>query len=467
MVARGFPRGAAMRARKFQQGQALVYGLFVLIGGLAALFFLFNAGQLTREKTKLVNTSDAVAYSAGVMNARALNFDAYTNRAMVANTVAIAQLVSLSSWVQYAGNISTYGNDLENPKFALFYPSYFAAAESGMYLQESLNDGGTLEKLEKTSDAIVQVLSGAQQVTYASLLPLRQAVMKQVANANYQNDGTVQVESFTLPTSDFLSFVQPYSGEDRARFAEVVTTSADKDSFVKKRSWKLPGYWADCASAAPRVDWLDRRGGTNLSVNFDQWEALDTLSEKRWHPSNWLDVLCSAVGEAPQSWGGNMAADNASPDFDWQAYDNSIPVNPGSSVGGLITSESWGYKGLPTFYDLSSDARGQDDPRLQFSVRLRRDKSQTVTSEGRSDIKPTPRLNAYAAQPAGGNELVAVSTAENYFQRDGDARDNAYGASLGKPHEIGSLFNPYWQVHLVRSDADIRRAQALQGVVLP
>jgi hypothetical protein len=466
MVARGFPRCAAMRARKFQQGQALVYGLFVLIGGLAALFFLFNAGQLTREKTKLVNTSDAVAYSAGVMNARALNFDAYTNRAMVANTVAIAQLVSLSSWVQYAGNVSTFGYDLENPKFALFYPSYFAAAESGMYLQESLNDTGTLEKLAQASDAIVQVLSGAQQVTYATLVPLRQAVMRQVADANYANDGTVVVEDFTLPTSDFLAFVHPYSGDDRKRFAEVATTSADRDGFVKKRSWKLPGLWADCASAFPRVDWLDRRGGTNL-VNFDQWEALDTLSEKRWHPSNWLDVFCSAVGESPQSWGGNVAADDGSQAFDLSFYDNSIPVNPGSSGVGLVTSQSWGYKGLPTFYDLSSDALAKDDPRLQFTVRLRRDKNQTATSEGRSNIKTTPRLNAYAAQPAGGSEFVAVSTAENYFQRDGDAQDNVYGESLGKPQEIGSLFNPYWQVHLVRSDADIRRAQALQGVVLP
>lgn len=45
-----------------QGGQALIYGLFVLLGGLAALFFLFNTGQLTAEKTKLANTADAVAY---------------------------------------------------------------------------------------------------------------------------------------------------------------------------------------------------------------------------------------------------------------------------------------------------------------------------------------------------------------------------------------------------------------------
>lgn len=85
-------------AARQQSGQALVYGLFMLMAGVAALYFLFNVGQLTQEKTKLVNTSDAVAYSAGVMHARAMNYMAYTNRAMVADEVTIAQAVSLASW---------------------------------------------------------------------------------------------------------------------------------------------------------------------------------------------------------------------------------------------------------------------------------------------------------------------------------------------------------------------------------
>jgi hypothetical protein len=303
--------------------------------------------------------------------------------------------------------------------------------------------------------------------------------MQKVADANYANDGAVVVDASFINTSDFFNFVQPYGGDDRTRFAEVAMVSANKDKFVAKRSWKLNALWPDCASALPRVDWLDRRGGTNL-VNFDQWEALDTLSEKRWHPRNWLDAFCSALGEMPQSWGGDMAADNGTPAFygtldddGTQAtdptaiYDHAVSINWGSSSAGLATSATWGYKGLPTFYDLTPEARDKDDPRLQFSVRLLRDKNQTATSEGRSAIQPTPRLNAYSAKPAGGSKLVAVSTAENFFQREGDAKDNVYGASLGTPREIGSLFNPYWQVHLVRSDADIRRAQAELGVALP
>jgi Putative Flp pilus-assembly TadE/G-like len=66
------------QGRRRQRGQALIYGLFMLVAGLASMFFLFNAGQLTREKSKLVGTADAVAYSASIMHARALNFAAYT-----------------------------------------------------------------------------------------------------------------------------------------------------------------------------------------------------------------------------------------------------------------------------------------------------------------------------------------------------------------------------------------------------
>lgn len=43
-----------------------------------------------------------MAYSAGVMHARAMNFKAYGNRALIANEVLVAQMVSLSSWAQYA-----------------------------------------------------------------------------------------------------------------------------------------------------------------------------------------------------------------------------------------------------------------------------------------------------------------------------------------------------------------------------
>ena len=81
-----------------QQGQSLLV-LVVLLGALlSALWWTTEAGSAVNEKQRLANAADAAALSAAVWQARALNFDAYTNRAIVANEAALAQSVSLRSW---------------------------------------------------------------------------------------------------------------------------------------------------------------------------------------------------------------------------------------------------------------------------------------------------------------------------------------------------------------------------------
>ncbi|MCE9640677.1 MAG: hypothetical protein K8S22_11100, partial [Betaproteobacteria bacterium] len=88
------------RPRAVQRGQALVFVTIVMLAVLLALLTMYSMGQLTTEKMKLQNTADAAAYSAAVAQARDYNFTAYTNRAMIANQVAMAQLVGLTSWVR-------------------------------------------------------------------------------------------------------------------------------------------------------------------------------------------------------------------------------------------------------------------------------------------------------------------------------------------------------------------------------
>lgn len=465
---RGWP--GALR-RRSQRGLAVVYGLFTLIIATVALFYLFNTGQVSREKTKLVDTTDAVAYSAGVMNARTLNYMAYTNRAMIANTVAISQLVSVSSWVSYANNMATYGGSvLDDPKYLHYYPSYFTALYSGPYLHSYLNESGVLEDLAKASDNIItKVLMTAQKTAYVGLIPARMMVMNEVAEANYLNDGTVIVDPIPLSTMDVPSFVTNYKDDERTRFAEVALIAAKKDAFQKKRSWKLPALWS--TKCFPAIDWLDRRGGTEL-IGFDEWKALDTLSEKAWHRTK--SGAC-VIGENPAAWGSQAAADDPSSSIDPTRYDYSMLVNPAATfLAETNSSDAWDYSGLPAFYDLSENAMKDEDPRLRFAVRLRRPIGQTLTSEGRSDLKNSgsgtqmsTMLNAYQANPAGGNDLVAVSTSEVFFARYGDAKENIYGKSIGKPREIGNLFNPYWHVRLTQDENAVHAAQVLQGAGIP
>ncbi len=84
-----------------QRGQVLVW--FLAFAATLAVVFagVYSVGQATSEKQKVVNAADAAAYSGALVEARALNLIAYTNRSVVANEVLIAQMVSLQSWTDY------------------------------------------------------------------------------------------------------------------------------------------------------------------------------------------------------------------------------------------------------------------------------------------------------------------------------------------------------------------------------
>jgi hypothetical protein len=76
----------------------MVFALLFMGVLLLSLGFLYKAGRLTSDRMELQNAADAAAYSVALTEARDLNFAAYINRAMVANEVAIGQLVGLASW---------------------------------------------------------------------------------------------------------------------------------------------------------------------------------------------------------------------------------------------------------------------------------------------------------------------------------------------------------------------------------
>ncbi len=101
--------------------------LFGAVAGLAVLV-MFNSALLTNTKSQLQNAADAGAYTAGVLQARDHNFSAYTNRAMIANQVAVAQFVSLESYFEDAANTNDRANNLYHtfqrnlvPAFAPFW----------------------------------------------------------------------------------------------------------------------------------------------------------------------------------------------------------------------------------------------------------------------------------------------------------------------------------------------------------
>lgn len=449
-------------AARQQSGQALVYGLFMLMAGVAALYFLFNVGQLTQEKTKLVNTSDAVAYSAGIMHARAMNYMAYTNRAMVADEVTIAQAVSLASWGKYleehGQSAMSLGCNPENyyisePALEMmlrYAPicSILGTAAQAEAITTNFTQG-ILGAIVIAAEASKKILQLSQAVVKTSIWTVRASVMQEVADANYAGDGDVTVEFF--PIRDMFmsvgsapSFIKEYKAQERTRMREFEVDVVNKDGFTPLRSWSDRALVVSCVFDGVYFNRVTRDGGTQL-IGFDEWRAADQASYHRWRLETPKDSLPSC-DESDTSLGkGNQRA---------------------STTGTTdVESDNWEYSGVPSYFDLTEEGLAKIDPRVQFAIRVYRKADQTRTSDGRSAIRTTPRLNRYTNGVggdigSGGKAYVGLAASETFFERPTERGD-------GKK-ELASLFNPYWQTHLMEVPSGARQQAMLEkGVVLP
>jgi hypothetical protein len=445
----------------------LIFGLFALAGGLIALFFLFNTGQLTAEKTKLVNTADAVAYSAGVMHARALNFAAYTNRALIANEVLIAQAVSMTSWTRYvsthAQNAPTlmwcrsqYSRPVALALVTYIPVCYLLSSPYGAATAQVLNQavGPASQATVAAAELAKQALQAAQANMAATLVPARAALMREVADANYVDDGSVHVDSIPLTDNFTLfqgaPFIKHYSGKDRGRFKQTTLAAANLDPFIQQRAWTSSNFFPCILGNKAE---FRRRGGTEL-IGFDEWRAMDTASLHEWQWNIHLFGTSCDENETPLGYGAQDAGHARS------GGDNGFggSTSDNSAASSYASSSTWQYSGLPGFFDLSDAAlkTPQDSqPVLRFSIRLTRAKADARTSEGSSNVKPSGGLARFDSNLAS-NVLAAVSTSEVFFRRPDPRHDGRT--------ELASLFNPYWQVHLVAtSSADIAQAIARGG----
>ena len=59
-------RRSGRRPAARQSGQALIFGMFLLVIMALMTFYQFSTGQVTTARMRLVNATDAAAYSAGL-----------------------------------------------------------------------------------------------------------------------------------------------------------------------------------------------------------------------------------------------------------------------------------------------------------------------------------------------------------------------------------------------------------------
>jgi apolipoprotein N-acyltransferase len=460
-----------------QAGQIMLPAVVLLTISVGLLYFMINSGQAVNEKTRVTNAADAAAYSAGVVEARALNFHAYLNRSMVANQIVIAQMVSFGSWIRYFGNavdnIGASATDLAfmlapNPRglviTATFAGAAYGLAYAGMtgneladYVVQSVYGIGTGITIH---DAVVQATSLVQPAVQLNLAAgVRQ---QQIANDVVRAMDPGLTAQVVPVTHGFDVFTRRYGrndsgGDGRGRFADVTTRS--RDQFTRERNWTIDSFDIPFVRRDPA---LKKRGGTDL-IGFDEWRAVDTLElhGRRFGCGRFGLSWCSDI-QTPIGWGA-VNVNDGSGDSGRGHHGNAYVENrrtAGIADSAMEEPGSYNYSGIPASQELAnldSDA----ERTTGVSVLVRKRHADTLTSASAAQARPSGQTAAlFADQPAGAR-MIALSRAQVFFDRIETRADGR--------EEIGSLYNPYWRVRLVAPLAADKAFAAAQqgGLALP
>ena len=284
-----------------QRGQAAVF--ILLMTGMIALaaIFLYRAGKLTSEQMELQNAADSVAYSISVLEARDLNFMAYTNRAMVANEIAIGQAVGLMSWLNHLGSMPTFLRRYATLLSPIPFVGQAASAvlngiAAGIEITANIAKQAAGPLIAGAIPALVaasKVYSGAQVLmhlatTTVTITTLNDMLALNAPNAEISAFGWLGFIAHTVTYySHFTKFYGSSSVEGMGRFAATVNES--RDIFTRNRGYALglPGTIAfDAGPFYFRLESnLMKVGGSQLRFKGDEssgkkfsWSAADTSS---------------------------------------------------------------------------------------------------------------------------------------------------------------------------------------------
>lgn len=487
--------------RSTMAGQAMVLGLVLILVLCVGALLLFNTGQIVNKKVELVNAADAAAYSVAVQQARALNYAAYMNRARVANEVAIAQTISLYSWMNQLHTTSIVIQTALNVMSAIPYvgPVFKALATAFKAAGQALK--AARQAFQPVAQAAVVAIDELNNIFATSTLAVIEGVSridsfsiaKDILRRNSpQADlgtigtGVLGAQLATAENRLLTLYRIPRSAGSAAqragadRFRNVVMQS--RDGFSKNRSDDFLGF-------------MVQSGGTDM-VDYNRWVALDTMAIELPLPFPADDI------DIPVGWGGAQAVTSYRnqaflrgfgngqgwySDWDrrrYRPYGDAVRRNSGAArfvtgdpnvrlAGGQRRKAYFtGYNGLRDYHDVKKDQalmpyaendKDRDKVGPVFTVyaetavsNARTTSSNGMTAAGSSSMSlPDRTVN---------NKLAALSSAQVYFHRPVGL---AMFRRKDNKRETGNLFSPYWAARLVKTDATTKAALAAAGALMP
>lgn len=441
-----------------QKGQALPLGLALVAAGSLGALVLFNTGQVATDKARVANTADAAAYSGMVWQARAMNFQAYTNRAMVANQVSMAQAVSLNSWVAYADQTATnIATVLAGVPFVNAFTSGFAQVmEVVKQIVQPITDA-----MVTVIDIINGALEVSQEAMFVSSFIATPDVVRKVVEASdprFDADTAYSLAGLYQNLDQWNSFTEEFEADDLAAMGEragVIMES--RDDFTDRRNWEFfDSFWFYSTPFTRHK--IFREGDTRLVMVPGsggelgwEWMAKDTMA---FQTRIWRPFRSTKKIEVPIGWASSYANNTGGGSIVQSICRNRFGSLPAgcSFVGANKSSERLadsapytnrmtGYSGVRAYRSLSVASRELEghDPLLRLRIEVAMDLPDTRSSE---DVITGDRFKTDIVGPGG--KMSSVSVAEVYYRRP-----EAYTtASAARQREAANGYNPYWDVRL-------------------
>lgn len=480
-------------APRRQRGQSILWFLMTVAACCCVLALVYNIGQVSNKKEETVNAADAAALSGAMVEARMLNFMAYTNRATIANEVTIAQAVSFDSWMQYNNQITTWMSRYTSiipiingitaniaTAVQLFTNGVHAAAQGAIYGSEAVN----------------LMLRAARTAAYVAGLTAPNDIAGKVAQANktLAPHYDLSARTLTMPLAAvrnvdaWRSFTKDYTGNDRGEVKEVVLNS--RDPFSTKRT---AGSLIDTINTFTRFGFTEfhKTSGTTELKDFDKWEAQDSLDQEVLLPSvcgsfpfYYPCLQAQPVPGIPIGYGRVDANSNGSTGENlcnegiFDLFGLSPPVPTTNCYYAELNAKNLSWSGLSSIRDLQKNAPREtpcelnnraNGAALSFVMAVQKPAAaaRTLENMGTQNRDVTGPQGSPAMRddlPAGGklNQLTAISAACVFFRRPPrDATSAKLSREDGKI-ELASLYNPYWQARLSAPDSEFTSQLYLQ-----
>ncbi len=464
-----------------ESGQALPLGLALVLIAVVTGLMVFDTGTAAVSRTRLSNAADAAAHGGLQQQARALNFAAYTNRAMVANQVAVAQAVSLRSWASYA---RVTASNLEGVLAPIPYLGTLAQAAQATLMQLEQLVSPAADWMIQITDQVNAAVSLAQEAMFEAALGATSDTVRSVVKANdprFVVDSVLALASQTSSLQRFAAFTERQDANDiQASRERVAVIEASMDDFSRKRNWRLFDRWFPISPLAGVR--LHREGETRLVTEQTasgmsvEWKAKDTLSlntrvlglgggETIELPIGWSESYANSnpedgsietctdstpstvgveTGAALPDWSDVMGSCNT-----WFDYNKTAEALAAQGVAGLSNAESSQtrarYNGLRAFRTLAEAHQNDADPRLELMVEVALPGPMVESTDQRGG-KARWRSGSASSVPT----MSALSVAEVFYKRP----DEESIAMI----EAANLYNPYWTVRLAAVPDEARLA---------